>query len=103
MEQFAIMGMLAREGMKIQPKEAIELPLRDFGEVLHQLTWGDPPNSIAPKLVANDGRYDYTFDLYNFGTYKLSIYYSLNGHPTLFIIFGNAGEFVFLRKWMDEL
>lgn len=98
MEQFAIMGMLAREGVRVNPRDALELPLPDFAEALRSFTWGDPPSSISPRLVARGGTFDYIFDLYNFGPYRVGIYYSNGGSPTLVFIEGNGGNFILLRK-----
>jgi hypothetical protein len=98
MEQLAIMEMLAKEGVKLNPRDALELSLQKFTEALRSFAWGDPPGSISPRLVAWDGTYGYIFDLYNFGPYRVGIYYSNGGSPTLVFIEGDGGNFILLRK-----
>ncbi len=101
MEQFQILGMLRRDGAKFHINDVMELDWFSFSSFLKQFTWNDPPIRIMPKLIANDGRYDYTFDVYDFGGYKVAIYYGESGGPTVFIVFGDAGEYVFTRSFED--
>lgn len=100
-EQFSILAMLAKEGMKFRFNDAIELADQDFADALTSLAWDTsaPPFSITPGLVAQYDSVDYRFDLYKFDGFRLNVYYSLNMRPTLFIIFGAVGEFVILRRW----
>lgn len=100
-EQFAILSMLAKEGMKFRFNDAIELADQDFADALTSLTWDTsaPPFSIAPGLISRYDGMDYKFDLYKFEGFRMNIYYSLSIGTTLFTISGEAGEFVILRRW----
>jgi len=100
-EQFAILSMLAKEGMKFDPKDAVELDSQEFTNALKIFTWNveAPPYAIAPGLLTRYDGIDYKFDLYKLEGFRLNIYYGLSLGTTLFTISGEAGEFVFLRRW----
>lgn len=101
MEQFALLGLLAKEGLKFQLREAVELDHETFVETLTSFTWNleAPPYEIAPTLVTRYDGMDYKFDIYRFQGYRLNIYYSLNGYPTMFTVRGDGGVLIFLRGW----
>lgn len=96
--QIDILAMLRRDGATFTLSDVTVLPWSQFAELLRQFTWESVPNTISPGLVANYNNCNFLFDLYDFGNYKMSLYYA-NGGPTVFIVFGNAGERVFAREW----
>lgn len=101
MEQFALLGLLAKEGMKFQLREAVELDHETFVQSLRDFTWDveNPPYEIAPKLITRYDGMDYTFDVYRFQGYRVNIYYSMNDSPTMFVVWGEGGALIFLRGW----
>lgn len=100
-EQFAILGMLAKEGVTFTPKNTVELDDQKFIETLRELTRNTyaPPYAIAPGLISRYDGADYKFDLYKFEDFRLNIYYSLSMGVTMFTISGEVGGFVILRRW----
>lgn len=100
-EQFALLGLLAKEGLKFQPREAVELDHETFVQSLRDFTWDveNPPYEIAPNLVTRYDGMDYKFDIYRFQGYRVNIYYSLSESPPMFVVWGEGGVLIFLRGW----
>jgi hypothetical protein len=100
-EQFAILRMLTKELGLIKGESTTRLPHQAFVDTLMSFTHDTsaPPYEIAPRLITRFDGADYTFDIYRFLGYRLNIYYSQNGSPTLFTVWGDGGALVFLREW----
>lgn len=102
MEQFSIIGLLAKDGLKTD--DVVSVPPHLFLEHLSAFTWSieNIPLKIAPNLIAYYDGMNYGFDLYEFCGYKLNVFFGQGGSPTLFVIWGEGGALIILRGRQDE-